>query len=58
MSNRYVLVNPLTDLELADKFHALADPVLGRTKALAIRDRVARLELDLPLHEIFNLLKW
>ena len=38
--------NPLTDQQLAHKFHGLVDPVLGRERAQAIWDRVSRLEND------------
>ena len=49
--------NPLTDDQLAVKFHGLVDPVLGRTTALAVRDRVARLESDPRPHEILDLIR-
>ena len=38
--------NPLTDGQLATKFHGLVDPVLGREQAQAIWDRVSLLEND------------
>jgi 2-methylcitrate dehydratase len=49
--------NPLSDAQLAAKFHALADPVLGRCTSLLIRDRVARLESDRRPHEILELVR-
>jgi 2-methylcitrate dehydratase len=47
--------NPLSDDQLATKFHGLADPVLGRPRADQIRDRVARLEDDKSPHETLEL---
>ena len=38
--------NPLSDGELAVKFHGLADPVLGSTRADAIIARLAKLDAD------------
>ena len=35
--------NPLTDQQLAHKFHGLVDPVIGRESAKAIWDRIMRL---------------
>jgi 2-methylcitrate dehydratase len=49
--------NPLTDAQLAAKFHALVDPILGRERALAIRDRTTRLESDRVPHEMLLLLR-
>jgi 2-methylcitrate dehydratase len=46
--------NPLTDDQLADKFHGLVDPVLGRECADRIRQRVARLETDPTPHETLD----
>jgi 2-methylcitrate dehydratase len=43
--------NPLTDDQLADKFHGLIDPVLGREPADRIWDRVSRLENDPAPHQ-------
>jgi 2-methylcitrate dehydratase len=43
--------NPLTDDQLADKFHGLVDPVLGRERADRIRGRVAGLENDPAPHD-------
>ena len=44
--------NPLTDEQLADKFHGLVDPVLGRERADRIRARVSGLEDDPAPHEM------
>ncbi len=43
--------NPLTDGQLADKFHGLSDPVLGRERAERIRERASGLENDPAPHE-------
>jgi 2-methylcitrate dehydratase len=48
--------NPLTDLQLAAKFHGLVDPVLGPARARSIWERVARLEHDPRPHETLALL--
>jgi 2-methylcitrate dehydratase len=47
--------NPLTDLQLAVKFHELVDPVLGRHRASQILERVSRLEHDPAPHETLKL---
>ena len=47
--------NPLTDDQLAVKFHELADPVLGFPRANEILDRVSRLEKDPTPHETLKL---
>ena len=47
--------NPLTDEQLAVKFHELVDPVLGRHRASQILDRVSRLEHDPAPHETLKL---
>jgi 2-methylcitrate dehydratase len=47
--------NPLSDEQLAVKFHDLADPVLGKPRADQIRDRVSRLEHDKAPHETLEL---
>ncbi len=47
--------NPLTDEQLAVKFHGLADPVLGRHRAGQILDRVSRLENDPAPQETLQL---
>jgi 2-methylcitrate dehydratase len=43
--------NPLTDAQLADKFHGLVDPVLGRDRGEQIWQRVSNLESDRAPHE-------
>jgi 2-methylcitrate dehydratase len=43
--------NPPTDDQLADKFHGLVDPVLGRERADQILQRVSGLENDPAPHE-------
>ncbi len=48
--------NPLTDEQLAGKFHGLVDPVLGRERADRIIERVARLTEDPAPHEVLGLL--
>jgi 2-methylcitrate dehydratase len=48
--------NPLTDAQLADKFHGLVDPVLGRGRGEAIWDRLKALESDPRPHEAIALL--
>ncbi len=48
--------NPLTDAQLAAKFHGLADPDVGAERAGAILDRLARLEADPTPHEVVALL--
>jgi len=48
--------NPLTDGELADKFHGLADPVLGREQSDQIIQRLARLDHDEAPWEVVGLL--
>jgi 2-methylcitrate dehydratase len=48
--------NPLTDQQLAHKFHGLVDPVLGREPARAIWDRVLRLENDPTPHSVLKLI--
>jgi 2-methylcitrate dehydratase len=47
--------NPLSDEQLAAKFHDLVDPVLGRSRAEEIRDRVSHLDRDLSPHETLEL---
>ena len=49
--------NPLTDSQLAHKFHGLVDPVLGRAQAQAIWDRVMRLESDPAPHSVLKLIQ-
>jgi 2-methylcitrate dehydratase len=48
--------NPLTDTQLAHKFHGLVDPVLGPARAQLIIDKVANLENDATPHEMIALL--
>ena len=43
--------NPLTDAQLARKFHRLADPAIGRRRADQVWERVMRLETDPEPHE-------
>jgi 2-methylcitrate dehydratase len=49
--------NPLTDDQLAHKFHGLVDPVLGRARGQAIWDRVLRLENDPAPHTVLKLIQ-
>ncbi len=48
--------NPLTDAQLAVKFHGLIDPVLGRERGEAIWARLSKLESDPTPHEAIELL--
>jgi 2-methylcitrate dehydratase len=48
--------NPLSDSQLADKFHGLVDPVLGRDRAEQIYERVSRLDTDPAPHETLVML--
>jgi 2-methylcitrate dehydratase len=48
--------NPLTDAQLAVKFHGLIDPVLGPERGEAIWERLSKLELDPKPHEAIALL--
>jgi 2-methylcitrate dehydratase len=47
--------NPLTDAQLAAKFHGLADPAIGPERAAALWDRLSRLESDPKPHEAIAL---
>jgi 2-methylcitrate dehydratase len=47
--------NPLSDEQLAVKFHDLADPAVGRARADQILERVSRLEKDRTPHETLEL---
>jgi 2-methylcitrate dehydratase len=47
--------NPLSDAQLAAKFHGLIDPILGRERGEAIWDRLANLENDPNPHEAIGL---
>ncbi len=49
--------NPLSDAQLAAKFHDLVDPVLGRDRAALIQGRVSDLESDRAPHEVLQLLR-
>jgi 2-methylcitrate dehydratase len=48
--------NPLTDEQLAHKFHGLADQVIGRSRAQAIWDRITHLENDEAPHTVLELM--
>ncbi len=48
--------NPLTDDQLAAKFHGLVDPILGRNRAEQIIERVAGLEDDPAPQQTLKLL--
>ena len=50
--------NPLTDDQLAAKFHGLVDPVLGPTAALNLRQRLSRIDEDANPHEVIGLLSY
>ncbi len=47
--------NPLSDTQLAVKFHDLVDPVLGKPRADQILERVSQLEDDDAPHETLTL---
>ena len=47
--------NPMTDADVEEKFHGLADPVLGRSKADAIVEAVWHLEDTQPNTELLPL---
>jgi 2-methylcitrate dehydratase len=49
--------NPLTDDQLRVKFETLVDPILGRERGDAIRERVAHLPSDPKPHEVLSLLR-
>jgi 2-methylcitrate dehydratase len=49
--------NPLSDEQLAHKFHGLVDPVLGTHQAGAIWDRVSHLEDDPAPHSVLELIQ-
>jgi 2-methylcitrate dehydratase len=49
--------NPLSDADLATKFHGLVDPELGHERGLAIWSRLMNLESDPKPHEAIGLLK-
>lgn len=48
--------NPLSDAQLAAKFHTLADPAFGHDRAAEILARVSRLESLSAPHELVSLL--
>jgi 2-methylcitrate dehydratase len=48
--------NPLTDEQLAEKFHGLVDPVLGPGRASELLHRLNALADDLHPHELIGLL--
>ena len=49
--------DPLTEGQLAAKFHGLVDPVLGRERAALIQTRILGLESDRSPHEVLQLLR-
>jgi 2-methylcitrate dehydratase len=49
--------NPLSETQLAEKFHGLADPVLGRERAEHVWLRVCRLENDRAPQTTLDLLR-
>jgi 2-methylcitrate dehydratase len=49
--------NPLTEAQLAKKFHTLVDPILGRDQAALIRQRVSDLESDRAPQRVVKLLR-
>ncbi|SMX36673.1 MmgE/PrpD family protein [Maliponia aquimaris] len=55
MTPRWDWQDPPSDVELVDKFHALADPVLGRDRASAIHAAIEGLE-HTPLSDLTALL--
>ncbi len=48
--------NPLTDAQLAAKFHGLADPAIGPDRAEQVWSRLSKLEADPRPHEAIGLL--
>jgi 2-methylcitrate dehydratase len=48
--------NPLTDDQLATKFHGLVDPALGEARAREIWSRLSHLDEDSTPHEALQLL--
>jgi 2-methylcitrate dehydratase len=46
--------NPLTDDQLAQKFHGLSDPVIGRDHADVVYSRLAQLENDSTPHTVLE----
>lgn len=49
--------NPLSDTQLAAKFHGSVDPVLGKDRAGEIEASVSRLDSDPAPHEVLRLLR-
>jgi 2-methylcitrate dehydratase PrpD len=49
--------NPMTRVELEEKFLSLAAPVLGETKARAVNEEVRHLEARGSLHELLSALR-
>jgi 2-methylcitrate dehydratase len=47
--------NPLSDAQLAAKFHGLADPAIGAERAAQLWERLSRLEDDPRPHETITL---
>jgi 2-methylcitrate dehydratase len=47
--------NPLTDAQLAVKFHGLSDPAIGADRAGQLWERLSRLEDDPRPHEAIGL---
>ncbi len=48
--------NPLTDSQLAAKFHALTDPSIGADRARALWEKLSRIDDDSRPHEVIGLL--
>jgi 2-methylcitrate dehydratase len=48
-------LNPLSDAQLSDKFHGLADPAIGTERAGQIWERLSHLEDDPRPHEVIAL---
>lgn len=46
--------SPLSDAEVREKFHALADPLLGETRAAAIEQAVDGLGMDTAIDELLR----
>ena len=46
--------SPLSDAEVREKFHVLADPLLGETRAAAIEQAVDRLGTDTSVEELLR----
>jgi 2-methylcitrate dehydratase len=48
--------NPLSETQLAAKFHGMVEPVLGPSKASAIWSAVSEIENDPTPHQLLGLL--